>query len=86
MGRVEASERRAQYQERFARGPYVVRRSDLSPEEELVQIAIPSVHWNGNPRFDTNFLVYRDTMNRNSSMVCPGAYGYELTDPTIGGY
>ncbi len=78
--------RRADYEECIARGPYVVRRSDLSPEEELVRIAVLITHWNGNPRLDTNCLVYRDTMNRNSSMVCPGAHGYELTDPTVGGY
>ena len=72
--------------ERAARGPYIVRRSDLSPEEVLVQIAIPSTRWNGNPRLDTNCLVYRDTMSRSSSMVCPGADGYDLMDEPTDDY
>ena len=61
-------------------GPDVVRRSDLSTEEQLVQIAIPSVHWDGNPRLDTNCLVYRDLASRSNAIVSPGTDGYDLMD------
>ncbi len=86
LERGQAVERSTEYKERAARGPYVVRRSDLSTDEELVQIAIPSAHWDGNPRLDTNCLVYRDLASRSSAMVCPGADGYDLTDDSMGDY
>ncbi len=37
LERNQVEKRSAEYKERLARGPYVVRRSDLSPEKELVQ-------------------------------------------------
>ncbi len=60
LERRQAEKRSTEYKERADRGPYVVRRTDLSTDEELVHIAIPSVHWGGNPRLDTSCLVYRD--------------------------
>jgi hypothetical protein len=76
-GREETSKHRAEYHARAARGPYVVNRSALSADEELVHIAIPDRN-SGRPIFDTNCLVYLN--GRSSSMVCPGAHGYDLTD------
>ena len=79
LEQVQADTHRAEYEKRAARGPYVVRRSELSSDEQIVHIAIPDPE-SGRPRLDTNCLVYRDREAGSSSMVCPGASGYDLVD------